>query len=75
MIRTRAVIAATRTYEAWFAAYFHAPHDSKVSVESAKLVGMKDFITVDASHTFIASSPIVQDQVADFLARGRFAHP
>ena len=69
------VIAGTRNYEPWFEAYFHGPNDGKVSVESAKLAEMKDFITVDASHTFIASSPIVQDEVADFLARGRFTHP
>ena len=33
---------------------------------------MTDFITVDASHTFMMNSPTVRDQVAAFLADGRF---
>ena len=66
------VIAGTRSREPWFARYFRGPNDGKVSVESAKLNGMSDFITVDASHTFMMTSPEVQDQVAAFLTSGRF---
>jgi hypothetical protein len=66
------VIAGTRSHEPWFARYFHGPNDGKVSVESARLDGMTDFITVDASHTFMMNSPTVRDQVAAFLADGRF---
>jgi hypothetical protein len=66
------VIAGTRSHEPWFARYFRGPNDGKVSVESARMDGMSDFITVDASHTFMMNSPQVQDQVAAFLADGRF---
>jgi len=66
------VIAGTRSHEPWFAGYFHGPNDGKVSVASARLDGMSDFITVDASHTFMMESRQVQDQVAAFLADGRF---
>lgn len=69
------VIAGTHNLEPWFASYFHGPNDGKVSVMSARLAEMKDFITVDASHTFIAASPVVQDQVANFLVLGKFRHP
>jgi hypothetical protein len=66
------VIAGTRSHEPWFARYIRGPNDGKVSVESARMDGMSDFITVDASHTFMMNSPQVQDQVAAFLADGRF---
>lgn len=66
------VIAGTRSHEPWFARYFHGPNDGKVSVESTKLESMSDFITVDASHTFMMNSSKVQDQVAAFLANGQF---
>ncbi len=56
----------------WFVRYFRGPNDGKVSVQSAQMDSMSDFITVDASHTFMMNSPQVQDQVAAFLADGRF---
>ncbi len=68
------VIAGTRSHEPWFAGDFRGPNDGKVSVESARLADMTDFITVDASHTFIMNSHVVQDQTARFIATGRFAH-
>ncbi len=66
------VLAGTRSHEPWFGRYFRGPNDGKVSVESTKLAGMSDFITVDVSHTFMMNSPEVQDQVAAYLANGRF---
>jgi pimeloyl-ACP methyl ester carboxylesterase len=66
------VIAGTRNYEPWFARYFSGPNDGKVSVESTKLAGMTDFVTVHAGHTFMINSPEVAAQTAAFLAGGRF---
>ena len=66
------VIAGTRNHEPWFAGDFRGPNDGKVSVESAKLAGMTDFITLDVTHTSMPASREAQDQAASFLANGRF---
>lgn len=49
--------------------------DGKVSVENTKLEGMKDHITVSASHTFFPSNKDAQKQTLAFLKEGRFTHP
>lgn len=67
------IIAGTRNYEPWFAHWFDGPNGGKVTVESTRLPGMADFITVHAGHTFMLRSPQVKAQVAAFLATGRFA--
>ncbi len=48
--------------------------DGKVSVESAKLEGMKDFLIVPCSHTFIMNHDEVIEQTIHFLQQGRFRH-
>lgn len=48
--------------------------DGKVSVENAKLEGMKDFLVVPHSHTFIMQSDNVIDQISFFLEKGFFDH-
>ena len=48
------------------------PNDGVVSVESARLDGMTDFIAVDVTHWDMRSSPVVADLVIDFLGHGRF---
>ncbi|MCG8592493.1 MAG: alpha/beta fold hydrolase [Proteobacteria bacterium] len=49
--------------------------DGAVSVESAQLEGMADFLVVRESHTLIRSDPYVGEQVVHFLRHGRFAAP
>ena len=46
--------------------------DGKVSVERAKLAGMKDFLVVHKAHPFIMSDRVVMDQVIYFIENGKF---
>lgn len=68
------VIAGTVSSDPWFNHLFSGPHDGKVSVVSAKLAEMKDFITVEAGHTFIMNSNEVIDQVLYFFENQEFKH-
>ena len=55
---------------AWF---FPGPSDGKVSVERARLAGMIDFLVLPCGHSLIMHHRQVQEQVARFLADGRFS--
>ncbi|MGM0452630.1 MAG: esterase/lipase family protein [Thermodesulfobacteriota bacterium] len=68
------VIAGNRSFNPLLSALVPGEDDGKVSVESAKLPEMQDFIVVEATHTFIMSDDEVIRQVKHFLARGRFSH-
>jgi len=46
--------------------------DGKVSVESAKLQGMKDFLIVHEAHPFIMNDEKVLQQVTAFIRNGVF---
>jgi triacylglycerol lipase len=48
--------------------------DGKVSVESAKLEGMQDFVVIKTSHPFLMKDDGVIKQVVRFLASGCFVH-
>lgn len=48
------------------------PNDGKVSLDSAGLEEMRDFLAVDETHTFILTDGDVMEQVVAFLANGRF---
>lgn len=68
------VIAANRTLQPWFSPLFDGANDGVVSVESARLEGMRDFIVVDHSHTLLMFDRGVRAQVMRFLDEGRFRH-
>jgi len=48
------------------------PSDGTVAVASTRLEGMRDFVTVHKSHTFIMRSADVADYIIRFLRTGRF---
>lgn len=47
-------------------------NDGKVSVESARLKKIKDFLVVHRAHSFIMNDPKVLEQAHRFLCTGRF---
>jgi len=53
----------------------HGHSDGKVSVESAKLKDMKDFLEVPFGHTFIMNHLPVMKQTLYFLEHGKFEKP
>ncbi|MFC1689581.1 esterase/lipase family protein [Pseudomonadota bacterium] len=50
------------------------PNDGVVSVESARLDGMTDFIEIEVTHWDMRSDPVVAEMVIEFLRHGRFRH-
>jgi len=67
------VIAADSALHRWFFRLFSGPNDGKVSVQSAQLDGMADFLVVPGSHTWIMWRSGVLRHVLDFLEKGCFA--
>lgn len=50
------------------------PDDGRVSVESARLEGARDFLVLEAGHSFIMRRADVAVQVSHFLETGQFVH-
>jgi hypothetical protein len=68
------IIAGTRTINPILSLFLPNPDDGKVSVESTKVEGMKDFIAVSHSHPFIMQMPLVIKQALRFIQTGEFAY-
>ena len=68
------VITGRYSWNPILSAMIPGPDDGKVSVESAKLAGMDDFLVLPVTHTFIMQNEEVMTQTAHFLAYGRFDH-
>ena len=66
------VIAGRRATNPVFARVMGAESDGKVTVESARLDGMRDLVVVDRAHTFLMWAPDVLTQAFTFLETGRF---
>jgi pimeloyl-ACP methyl ester carboxylesterase len=66
------VIAGDRSFNPLFSRLLPGPDDGKVSVASARLEGMKDFLVVHHSHTWLPWRKAVSRQVLAFLKQGQF---
>ncbi len=69
------IIAGTKKWP-YFVAAFVTPgkSDGRVTVARTKLEGMKDHISVNATHTFIMNKPVVHRHIIEFLKEGKFGH-
>lgn len=69
------VISGRRSSDPWFSSLFRGENDGKVAVARARLDEMKDFLVVDAGHTFIMLRRDVMEQTYHFLCHGQFLDP
>jgi len=68
------IITGDSSSDPWFSPFIPGKDDGKVSVESAKLDEMADFLVVHSGHTFIMRKTAVINQIIYFLKHGRFDH-
>ncbi len=68
------VIAGKRSMNLILSRLLPGQNDGKVSVESTKVEGMSDFVTLPCTHTFMMSNPRAIRQTLHFLAHGHFDH-
>jgi pimeloyl-ACP methyl ester carboxylesterase len=66
------VIAGTHTINLILSTFLPNPDDGKVSVESTKVPGMNDHVTVPVSHPFLMKDDDVISHVLTFLKSGKF---
>jgi len=66
------IIAGDRSVNPLFSRLLPGSDDGKVTVASARLEGMSDFLVVHHSHTWMAWRRAVVRQVVGFLEKGKF---
>ncbi len=60
-------------FDGWFATQIPGENDGKVSVESAQVEGMTDFLILPVNHTFIVNDDEAIRQTFHFLRHERFS--
>jgi hypothetical protein len=68
------VIAGTTSVNLLLSLYLPNPDDGKVSVENTKIDGMRDFISLPASHPYIMKDDAAITQIIHYLHHGQFLH-
>lgn len=68
------IVAGTRTFNPILSLMLPNPDDGKVTLENTKVEGMKDFIALPVTHTFMMKNKKVIGQVIHFLKNGHFNH-
>jgi hypothetical protein len=66
------IITGDRSINLLLSLFISGDNDGKVSVESAKVVGMKDFTVIHATHPFIMNNRQAMEETLSFLRKGRF---
>jgi len=68
------VIAGTQSINLLLSSLIPDTDDGKVSVESTKIEGMNDHITMPTTHVFMMRNDAVIEQVICYLKQGKFNH-
>lgn len=68
------VIAGDRSFNPFLSAMLPGPNDGKVTVGSAKLEGMRDFLVLHSTHTWLMRRGRTLYQTLHFLESGHFDH-
>ena len=66
------IIAGNRSWNPWFSCLLSGPDDGKVSVASARVEGMRAFLVVPNSHTWMPWRSKTVSHVLSYLQTGRF---
>lgn len=69
------IIAGDAPFLEPFTGYIAGPSDGKVSLESARLEGMKGYLVLPVTHSLMMRDPLVIDQAVFFLQHGQFKVP